>query len=74
MIRTIENERGRSRVTNDLAGGGQDASDPRSRLSEQLSMEELEEQLEKRVAMMRDGRGGDGIPDQARVAGHYNQL
>ena len=30
-------------------------------------MEELQKELDKRVALMREGSGGDGVTDQGRV-------
>ena len=64
IIRTIEDERGKNRIANEGAGGTDDET---GRVSEKLRMEELQKELDKRVALMREGSGGDGVTDQGRV-------
>ena len=63
VIRTIENERGKHRIVND---GGQERDEDGGRLSERLLIEDMQAELDKRVAMMKTGAGA-GVTDQARV-------
>jgi len=65
VLRTIEDERGKHRIANE-AQGGLDGED-NGRVSERLRIEEMQAELDKRVAMMEAGAGGAGITDQARV-------
>ena len=39
----------------------------KARAASQLSAEDMQAELKKRVEMMRGGAAGDGVPDQARV-------
>ena len=68
MVKTIEGERGRERLSNE-PGSGEAASstDARGRISERLTAEEMEAELEKRVEMKRAGAAGNGVTDQHRV-------
>ena len=63
IVQTIEAERGTRNLTNIAGGEGEDAS----RISGQLSAEDMQAELDKRVEMMRAGAAGDGASDQARV-------
>ncbi len=65
-VLVIEGERGKERLSND-AGGTDDSTDAHGRISERMTPAEMEAELEKRVEMMREGGGGDGITDQFRT-------
>ena len=67
-VKVIEGERGKERLINEPGEAGADAStDDRGKISERLTREEMQAELDKRVEMMRVGDGGDGVPDQHRV-------
>ena len=69
-IGVIEAERGREVVINDGAvedDPDADPSAPRTKISGRLTQEELQDELKKRVDMIRKGDGGDGVTDQIRV-------
>ena len=67
-VKTIEGERGKERLINDPKDADADApADGRGKISERLTCEEMQAELDKRVEMMRVGDGGDGVPDQHRV-------
>ncbi len=66
IIRTIENERGKQRLANE-ADGADTAEGARGRISDRLTLDEMQKELDKRVEMMRAGAAGDGVTDQARV-------
>jgi hypothetical protein len=66
MVLVIEGERGKERLSND-AGGTDESTDARGRISERMTPAEMEAELDKRVEMMREGGGGDGVTDQFRV-------
>jgi len=66
-IQTIEGERNKQRMSNDVFGEDQqDAATARGRLSEQLTAKEMEELLQDRVEKMKQTDDGS-ISDQYRV-------
>ena len=63
IIKTIEDERGKQRLVNQADGNEEE----QGRLSNSLNDDELQAELDKRIAMMRSG-GPDGEQtDQSRV-------
>ena len=67
-VKVIEGERGKETLINEPGEAGAEApTDGRGKISERLTREEMQEELDKRVEMMRTGNGGDGVPDQYRV-------
>jgi hypothetical protein len=67
-IKSIEAERGQERLINDPRDADADAAgNERGKISERLTLEEMQHELEKRIEMMRTGAGGDGVTDQFRV-------
>jgi hypothetical protein len=64
-IQTIEAERSKQRMANDV-GGDQEDVKQRGRLSEQLTPKEMDDLLKERVEMMKKC-DDDGISDQFRV-------
>jgi hypothetical protein len=65
IIATIESERGKQRLVNGAAGADDDADN--GRISDKLTLADMQAELDKRVELMRAGAAGDGITDQARV-------
>ena len=66
-VKVIEGERGKERLINEPGeAGADDPTDGRGKISERLTREEMQEELDKRVEMMRTGNGGDGVTDQYR--------
>jgi hypothetical protein len=66
IMATIESERGKQRLVNAAAGAGDDDAD-NGRISDKLTLADMQAELDKRVELMRAGAAGDGITDQARV-------
>ena len=67
-VRTIEGERGAQRMANEAGGDAGDAAQGRGRVSERLTLADMQAELDKRVDMMRSGAANlGGITDQARV-------
>ena len=67
IIQTIEGERSKQRMSNDIDDPDQaDAAKARGRLSEQLTMEEMEALLNERVEKMKQTHDGS-VSDQYRV-------
>ena len=65
IMATIESERGKQRLVNAAAGAEDDADN--GRISDKLTLADMQAELDKRVELMRAGVAGDGITDQARV-------
>ena len=66
IIQIIEQERGTVRVANDIAAG-EVGADERARLSSRLTPAELQAELDKREAFLREGAEEGGVTDQWRV-------
>ena len=67
IIRTIEGERGKEKLINEAGEEVDDPDDGGGRLTQRLSLAEMQAELDKRIAMMRAGAAGTGLTDQARV-------
>ena len=69
MVKNIEAERGKQRMMNDPVDGDPDAADGRDQLSEKLTRDQMQAELDDRIEKMRAGAAGDGVTDQFRVVG-----
>ena len=65
IIQIIEQERGRTRLVN--PGGSAAEGGERNCVSETLTLEEMQAELDKRIEMMKAGAAGTGVTDQYRV-------
>ena len=69
IITTIENERGKQRLVNGVAVADDPDAD-NGRISERLTLADMQAELDKRVGMMRAGAAASTVTDQARVFDH----
>ena len=54
---------------NDPGEGDPDETGGRDKISEKLTRDEMQAELDDRIEKMRAGAAGDGVPDQIRVIG-----
>ena len=65
-LRTIDQERGKERLTNDAFGEEEAATGERGRASEAMSRQQMQVELDRRVELMRSGSAEGRDSDQQR--------
>ena len=72
-VQTIEKERGRESVVNDAADGGAAAQSVGGVISGKLNLQQMQEELDKRIELMKAGTQEGRITDQYRVFEHITE-